>query len=113
MLGGVDTQRTPFPPCPKPRSPPDDALWGDHRCLILSQYVASHPRLDSTQLTAAGAAFLAPLQDYSERNDVEWMKHTLGWYDEKTNTCKLGYRPVHDQPLDAEMEHIPPKARVY
>jgi succinate dehydrogenase (ubiquinone) flavoprotein subunit len=52
-------------------------------------------------------------EDYSERNDVEWMKHTLGWYDEKTNTCKLGYRPVHDQPLDAEMEHIPPKARVY
>ena len=26
---------------------------------------------------------------------------------------KIDYRPVHSQPLDAEMEHVPPKARVY
>ena len=26
---------------------------------------------------------------------------------------RIDYRPVHDQPLDKEMEHIPPKARVY
>jgi len=52
-------------------------------------------------------------EDFSERNDQEWMKHTLGWYDEKTQKTTLGYRPVHDQPLDDEMDHIPPKARVY
>jgi hypothetical protein len=26
---------------------------------------------------------------------------------------KITYRPVHDQPMDSEMEHIPPKARTY
>jgi succinate dehydrogenase / fumarate reductase flavoprotein subunit len=25
----------------------------------------------------------------------------------------IDYRPVHMQPLDAEMDHVPPKARVY
>jgi len=52
-------------------------------------------------------------EDFKDRDDVTWMKHTLGYYDEQTNSCKLDYRPVHDQPLDSEMEHVPPKARVY
>uniref|UniRef100_A0A7S0RLZ1 Succinate dehydrogenase [ubiquinone] flavoprotein subunit, mitochondrial n=1 Tax=Pyramimonas obovata TaxID=1411642 RepID=A0A7S0RLZ1_9CHLO len=52
-------------------------------------------------------------EDFKDRNDKEWMKHTLGWFDEKTGECKLDYRAVHEQPLDSEMEHIPPKARVY
>ena len=26
---------------------------------------------------------------------------------------KIDYRPVHDQPMDSEMEHVPPKARTY
>ena len=26
---------------------------------------------------------------------------------------RIDYRPVHDQPMDSEMEHIPPKARTY
>eukprot|EP00238_Polyblepharides_amylifera_P011771 CAMPEP_0196585770 /NCGR_PEP_ID=MMETSP1081-20130531/51924_1 /TAXON_ID=36882 /ORGANISM="Pyramimonas amylifera, Strain CCMP720" /LENGTH=535 /DNA_ID=CAMNT_0041907429 /DNA_START=408 /DNA_END=2015 /DNA_ORIENTATION=+ len=52
-------------------------------------------------------------EDFSERDDVNWMKHTIGYYDENTTKCNLAYRPVHDQPLDSEMEHIPPKARVY
>jgi hypothetical protein len=44
------------------------------------------------------------------------MKHTLGWFDYHTaskDRVKIDYRPVHMQPLDSEMEHIPPKARVY
>ncbi len=26
---------------------------------------------------------------------------------------RIDYRPVHDQPMDSEMEHVPPKARTY
>jgi succinate dehydrogenase (ubiquinone) flavoprotein subunit len=55
-------------------------------------------------------------EDFTERDDKNWMKHTLGWFDAETKSkekVKIGYRPVHMQPLDKEMEHIPPKARVY
>lgn len=54
-------------------------------------------------------------EDYPERNDVEWMKHTLAYTDTSGGRkgLKIDYRPVHMQPLDSEMEHVPPKARVY
>lgn len=55
-------------------------------------------------------------EDFPNRDDKEWMKHTLGWFDYNgavKDRVKIGYRPVHMQPLDSEMEHIPPKARVY
>lgn len=55
-------------------------------------------------------------EDFPKRDDENWMKHTLGWFDYSTNSkdrVKIDYRPVHMQPLDSEMEHIPPKARVY
>merc|ERR1719217_506668 len=35
--------------------------------------------------------------DFEERDDVNWMKHTLGWYDQKTTT--LDYRPVNSNTL--------------
>lgn len=52
-------------------------------------------------------------EDFKERDDKKWMKHTVGWVDLETKKTKIDYRPVHMQPLDAEMDHIPPKARVY
>ncbi len=53
-------------------------------------------------------------EDFPDRLDDKWMKHTLSWEDTNTNKIKLGYRPVHMQTLDEnEMKHIPPKARVY
>lgn len=52
-------------------------------------------------------------EDFKERNDKEWMKHTLSWFDWGTDKVKIDYRPVHEQPLDDEMPYIPPKARVY
>ena len=54
-------------------------------------------------------------EDFPDRLDGEWMKHSLGWYDwskAKDHRVRIGYRPVHMQPL-GEMEHVPPKARVY
>ena len=34
------------------------------------------------------------------------------WYGVQAKV-KITYRPVHDQPMDKEMEHVPPKARTY
>jgi succinate dehydrogenase (ubiquinone) flavoprotein subunit len=53
-------------------------------------------------------------EDFTERDDEKWAKHTLSYEDQNTNEIKLGYRPVHNYTLDAsEMETIPPMKRVY
>ncbi len=55
-------------------------------------------------------------EDYPTRDDEHWMKHTIAWFDHskgKDDRVKIDYRPVHDQPMDKEMEHVPPKPRVY
>jgi succinate dehydrogenase / fumarate reductase flavoprotein subunit len=51
-------------------------------------------------------------EDYPDRDDVNWMKHTLSWYDGDANV-RLDYRPVHLETLTDEVETVPPKARVY
>jgi succinate dehydrogenase / fumarate reductase, flavoprotein subunit len=49
--------------------------------------------------------------DFQERDDVNWMKHTLAWLDKGKVT--LDYRGVHMYTLSNEIQVIPPKARVY
>ena len=51
-------------------------------------------------------------EDYPDRDDENWMKHTLAWLDED-GSVSFDYRPVHAQTLTDEVEAIPPKARVY
>jgi len=51
-------------------------------------------------------------ENFPERDDINWMKHTLTWHDEKGKT-RVGYRPVHDYTLDDDMPVIPPQKRVY
>ena len=51
-------------------------------------------------------------EDYPDRDDRNWMKHTLVWIDD-TGNVRLDYRPVHLETLTDEVETIPPKARVY
>jgi succinate dehydrogenase / fumarate reductase flavoprotein subunit len=51
-------------------------------------------------------------EDYPERDDVNWMKHTLSWIDDKGNVG-FDYRPVHLYTLTDEVEVFPPKKRVY
>lgn len=51
-------------------------------------------------------------EDYSERDDKAWMKHTLIWVDTQMQ-AKIDYRPVHNRTLTDEIEPIPPKKRVY
>eukprot|EP01100_Stratorugosa_tubuloviscum_P013818 TRINITY_DN70_c3_g1_i5.p1 TRINITY_DN70_c3_g1~~TRINITY_DN70_c3_g1_i5.p1 ORF type:complete len:648 (-),score=358.46 TRINITY_DN70_c3_g1_i5:137-2080(-) len=52
-------------------------------------------------------------EDFTKRDDTNWMKHTLSWFDHKTGQVKIDYRPVHMSPLDSEMPQIPPVERSY
>ncbi len=51
-------------------------------------------------------------EDYPDRDDENWMKHTLIWVGDNAETC-IDYRPVHSHTLTDEVEAIPPKARTY
>jgi succinate dehydrogenase / fumarate reductase flavoprotein subunit len=51
-------------------------------------------------------------EDYPDRDDQNWMKHTLAWYELKDDV-RIEYRPVHLNTLTDEVEVVPPKARVY
>jgi succinate dehydrogenase / fumarate reductase flavoprotein subunit len=51
-------------------------------------------------------------EDYPERDDRNWLKHTLAWRDEDGNV-RLGNRPVHLHPLSNEVQAFPPAERVY
>ncbi len=52
-------------------------------------------------------------EDFTERDDKKWMKHTLSWVDTQSGKVTLGDRPVVLHTLTNEVEPIPPKARVY
>jgi len=51
-------------------------------------------------------------EDYPERDDRNWLKHTLAWRDDDGNV-RLGDRPVHLHPLSNEVQAFPPAERVY
>ena len=51
-------------------------------------------------------------EDYPERDDANWMKHTLVWVDERGG-ARFDYRPVQMNTLTNEVQPIPPKARTY
>ena len=51
-------------------------------------------------------------EDYPDRDDENWMKHTLAWLDE-SGRVSFDYRPVHQETMTDEVEAVPPKARVY
>ena len=52
-------------------------------------------------------------EDFPDRDDNHWMKHTLAWLDMKTGKATIDYRPVHTNTMTNEVEYIPPKKRVY
>ena len=51
-------------------------------------------------------------EDFPDRDDVNWQKHSLCWVDEAGNT-RIDYRPVHMYTLTDDVEVVPAKARVY
>ncbi len=51
-------------------------------------------------------------EDYAERDDESWMKHTLSWMNDQ-GQVQLDYRPVHMNTLTDDVDVVPPKPRVY
>jgi len=49
--------------------------------------------------------------DFKDRDDQEWMKHTLAWH--KDGKVTIDYKEVHAYTLSTDVQYFPPKARVY
>ena len=52
-------------------------------------------------------------EDFPDRDDVNWMKHTLAYFDTTAGTVRLDDRPVHTYTLSNDIQYIEPKKRVY
>src|SRR6202162_848263 len=75
--------------------------------LLEQAVVALHSAENRTESRGAHAR-----DDFPERDDENWLKHTLSWVD-GDGKVRLGSRPVHLFTLSNEVEAFPPKARVY
>jgi succinate dehydrogenase / fumarate reductase flavoprotein subunit len=75
---------------------------------LLAQATATlHSAANRTESRGAHAR-----EDFKDRNDGDWLKHTLAWVD-AAGQVRLDYRPVHLETLTREVDPIPPKARTY
>jgi succinate dehydrogenase / fumarate reductase flavoprotein subunit len=52
-------------------------------------------------------------EDFTKRDDENWMKHTLAWLNPETGATRIDYRPVHTYTLTQDVEYVAPKARTY
>ena len=76
--------------------------------LIAQSVVSLDSALNRTESRGGHAR-----EDYPDRDDQNWMKHTLSWLDYATGKVTLDSRPVHTYTLTNEVAYIEPKARVY
>jgi len=76
--------------------------------LMQQAVVTVYGALNRTESRGAHAR-----EDFPDRDDEHWMKHTLAWLDTHTGQTRIDYRPVHANTMTNEVEPIPPKKRVY
>ncbi len=76
--------------------------------LLAQAVVTMDSALNRTESRGAHAR-----EDFPERDDKNWMKHTLAWMDRTTGEVTIDYRPVHTYTLTNDVSYIEPKARVY
>ena len=75
--------------------------------LLQNALVSIHSACNRTESRGGHAR-----EDFPDRDDANWMKHTLSWVNEQ-GKVSFEYRPVHMYTLTDEVEPIPPKKRVY
>ena len=84
----------------------------------LMEALELHNLMGSAMVTMVGAEARTESRgahahdDYPERDDHNWMKHTLAWCGDDGKVA-LDYRPVKMQTLTNEVSVFPPKKRVY
>jgi succinate dehydrogenase / fumarate reductase flavoprotein subunit len=76
--------------------------------LISQAVVTMEGALNRTESRGAHAR-----EDYPNRDDKDWMKHTLAWANDGTKSVEIDYRPVHTYTMSNDVQYIEPKARVY
>ena len=75
---------------------------------LLGQAVATMHSAENRQESRGAQA----REDFPNRDDQNWMKHTLCWVS-SSGATRFDYRPVHLNTLTDDVESIPPKARTY
>ena len=76
--------------------------------LIVQAVVTMDSAANRTESRGAHAR-----EDFPDRDDANWMKHTLASIDDQARSISIDYRPVHSYTMSNEVSYIEPKARVY